>query len=125
MKIGIALLSFLFLLTSCKDSGISKPDNLIEEDKMVDIIYDLALLEGIKSHNPVNLQNVNSNEFVYKKYKIDSLQFVKSTQFYASDITNYKKMYEEVGKRIEKNKSYLDSIESKANKNKVVPQITN
>ncbi|PWA05614.1 DUF4296 domain-containing protein [Flavobacterium psychrotolerans] len=116
MKTGLALLSFLFLLTSCKDTGISKPKNLIEEDKMVDIIYDLALLEGIKVHNPANLQNVNSNEFVCKKYKIDSLQFVKSTQFYASDISNYKKMYEEVGKRIEKNKSYLDSIESKANK---------
>lgn len=110
MRVLLILFGVLFLTFGCKDTVISKPKNLIEEDKMENIIYDLALLEGIKSYNPTNFQNIKSNEYVYKKYKIDSLQFVKSTQFYASDISKYKKMYERVQKRLDDKKNPLDSL---------------
>lgn len=116
MKIVVMIFSLFVLLISCQDGVINKPDRLIERDKMVDIIYDLALLDGIKSRDPLNLQGVSPNEFVYKKYKIDSLQFAKSNQYYASDIRKYKKIYEEVGVRIENNKAYVDTLISKEKK---------
>lgn len=116
MKRIVFFLSLIFLLNSCKQEAIQKPKNLIEQNKMVNIIYDLSLLEGIKTQNYGVKQNINAMKFVYDKYKIDSLQFVKSNQYYASDIRNYKKMYEEVSKRIENNKAYLDSIENKKTK---------
>ena len=124
MRIVVLFFCVLFAAVSCKDTTIVEPENLIEEDKMVNIIYDLALLEGIKNFNTSNLQSVKSNDFVYKKYKIDSLQFAKSTQFYASDIDRYKKMYEEVGKRIEANKVHIDSLVGKKSKSLIVPQKT-
>lgn len=116
MKRIVFFLSLIFLLNSCKQEAIQKPKNLIEQNKMVDIIYDLSLLEGIKTQNYGVKQNINAMQFIYNKYKIDSLQFVKSNQYYASDIRNYKKMYEEVSKRIENNKAHLDSIENKKTK---------
>ena len=119
MRVLVALFGVLFLTLGCKDSVISKPENLIEEDKMENIIYDLALLEGIKSHDPSNFQNIKSNEYVYKKYKIDSLQFVKSTQYYVSDISKYKKMYDRVQKRLDDKKNPLDSLFTKATKNQL------
>lgn len=116
------LFVFLFLVIGCKDSAITKPDNLIDENVMVDIVYDLSLLEGVKTYNMTHYQGIKPNEFIYKKYKIDSLQFAKSTQFYASNIDKYKKIYEEVGKRIEINKAHIDSLISKQNPNLALPK---
>ena len=123
MRKILTFFGFLFLLISCNDTVVSEPKNLIDEDKMTNIIYDLALLEGIKSYNSSEFQSLKVNDYIYKKYKIDSLQFAKSTQFYASDVNKYQKMYEEVGKRIETNKAHIDSLLSKGTKLKVVPSL--
>lgn len=112
MKKILLFLSIVLLLFSCKET-VEAPKNLIEQDKMVNILYDLALLDGIKSNNALSHATYNSEKFIYKKYKIDSLQFAKSSQYYASDIDNYKKMYEEVSKRLELKKAQIDSSKVK------------
>jgi hypothetical protein len=116
MKIILSLFVLIFLFTSCQDAMVKKPDNLIDEGKMIDIIYDLALIEGIKSQDYLAGQSIKSNDYIYKKYKVDSIQFAKSTQFYASDVTKYKKMYTEVGKRIDENKAKIDTLISRTAK---------
>jgi hypothetical protein len=53
---------------------------------MIDIMYDLAVLEGIKYQNRLLDSNqINSATYIYKKYKIDSLQLAQSNVYYASD----------------------------------------
>lgn len=97
------VLFFLLLaLISCNDT-VEKPKNLIEKDKMVDILYDLSLLEAIKSQN-INggISNENANKYLYKKYKIDSIQLVQSNKYYAADVEEYKKMFEEVKSKLDK-----------------------
>ena len=75
MRLITLLLSFLLVLISCT-SAIEKPKKLIEKDKMVDILYDIALLEAIKSQN-VNggISSKKANEFLFQKYKIDSCPY--------------------------------------------------
>ena len=70
---------------------------------MVDIIYDLALLEAAKSQTSGTLIYPKPIEFIKNKYKVDSLTFAQSTQYYASDIKDYKKMYNEVKERLNAN----------------------
>ena len=123
MKIFLAIFLLITLFTGCKDDAISKPDGLIEEDKMVAIFYDLAIIEGMKSQNPSDFQSFRSNDFIYKKYKTDSITFAKSTKYYSSDITNYKKMLNEVSQKIESQKKNIDSIISKNPKKRVLPKI--
>ncbi|RZJ69144.1 DUF4296 domain-containing protein [Flavobacterium sp.] len=102
------------LLFACSQSSVEKPDKLIEEDKMVDIFYDLSLLEAIKAHNPGVIQNaVEPNKYIYKKYKIDSLQFAQSNRYYATDIKRYKRMYGRVNRRLERDKKTQDSLANK------------
>jgi hypothetical protein len=49
-------------------------------------MYDLAVLEGIKYQNRLLDSNqINSATYIYKKYKIDSLQLAQSNVYYASD----------------------------------------
>ena len=86
---------------SCNNNSVEKPKNLIGKDKMVDILYDISLLEAIKTQN-INggMNSKMGNEYIYKKYKIDSVQFVKSNKYYASDIEEYKKMFEKIKERL-------------------------
>jgi|SRR6478672_1084354 len=100
MKKLLPFLAFILALIGCKDSAVPKPDKLIDENQMIDIIYDLSLLDAMKSQNPNQLKYPTATEFIQKKYQIDSVTFAKNSQYYASDIPNYKKMYEKVKIRL-------------------------
>lgn len=110
MKKGVLFFILISLILSCKEEVIKKPENLIEKEIMVDVMYDLALLEAIKYQSPNALQahKINPDEYIYKKYKIDSAQFVQSNMYYASDYKEYKKMYDQINSRLVKNKSLLE-----------------
>lgn len=99
------------LIVACGNS-IEKPKNLIDEDEMVDILYDAAILEAMRTQNPqlLTVNKINPGTYLYKKYKIDSLQFAQSHHYYASDVERYKKMYDKVSQRIEKNRKVADSL---------------
>ena len=112
MKKIIFILCLAIFLASCNHNEVEKPDNLIEEDVMTDILYDLSIMEAIKSQSPYAPQNqsMNPKDYIYKKYKIDSLQFATSNRYYISQIEEYKKMYEKVNERLEKEKKAADSL---------------
>ena len=112
MKKIVSFLAILTLLISCKDVVVQKPERLIEKDVMLDVMYDLAVLEAIKYQNPASLDTfkINSRDYIYKKYKIDSLQFAKSNVYYASDYEYYKLIFEQITKRLDVNKKSADSL---------------
>jgi hypothetical protein len=116
MKKIIATIIVLFVLVSCNNAPMAKPDNLIEEKVMTDILYDLTILDAIKSQNPYDTikKNIKPKEYVFKKYKIDSLQFVKSNQYYISQIDQYKKMYDAIHERIENEKKANELLQKKS-----------
>jgi len=117
----IITITFIYLLAACGNSSVQKPDKLIEEDRMVDIFYDLALLEAIKAHKPDIIQSAKDpNQYIYKKYGIDSLQFAQSNRYYATDIKRYKRMFGRVGKRLEGNKKKLDATTAKTTSGEAV-----
>ena len=107
MRFLFAIFFVVLTFLACKSEVIEAPKNLIEPDKMVDILYDVAILEAIKVNSPMSLRErgIDSKTYIYKKHKIDSLQFAKSDKYYASDIRNYEKMYQEVIDRIKTAKS--------------------
>ena len=111
MKKGISLLAILALL-GCKEDLVKKPEHLIEKSKMMDIMYDLALLEAVKYQNPAILDSnqIRPKQFINKKYKIDSLQLAQNNIYYAADYKNYKIMFESVVKRIANEKKRVNSV---------------
>jgi hypothetical protein len=119
MKKRISLVAILTLL-GCKDDLVKKPDVIIEKSKMMDIMYDLALLEAIKYQNPAVLDSnqIRPKQYIYKKYKIDSLQLAQNNVYYAADYKSYKVMFEEVVKRIANEKKRANAtvkLEQKKN----------
>ena len=87
MKKIIILLAIILVFISCKDEAVKEPNRLIEKETMVNIMYDLSVLDGIKYQNPASLDSfkINPKKYIYNKYKIDSLQFAQSNIYYASN----------------------------------------
>lgn len=112
MKKAFCFFIGVLILFSCQQTAIEKPDNLIDEDTMEDILYDLAVLDAIKTNDPVSLERkkITASTYVYDKYDIDSLQLVSSNHYYASDVHNYLKMYKRVEEKLGKEKTKIDTI---------------
>lgn len=98
------------MVVSCSNAPVKKPDNLIDEEIMTSILYDLTLFEAIKGQPKYDaiLKRIGSKNTIYRKYNIDSLQFVRSNQYYISKIDIYRKMYDAVNDRLQKEKSEYD-----------------
>lgn len=101
MKKSLVVIFGFFAVLACNNNTVDKPDNLIEKDKMINILYDISVLEAVKSQS-INggISSKTSTDYIYKKYKIDSLQLVKSNKYYASHIEEYKKMVDQVKERL-------------------------
>ena len=112
MKNFVCIVLVLFLSVSCKKELVKQPKRLIEKGKMIDIMYDLSLLDAIKYQNPLSLDSSDTSQkrFVLQKYKVDSLQFAQSNIYYAADYEGYKDMFDEIAKRLEKNQRAADSL---------------
>jgi len=115
MKKILLILLAVTAFASCNKVAAEKPNNLIPEEQMVDILYDMAILEAIRTQKPLVLESyqVKPTEYIYKKYKIDSVQFAKSNLYYASDLEKYKKLYDKVADRLDKTKAKLNEELSK------------
>ncbi len=118
MKKIALLVSLIFCISSCINETIKAPKKIIERDQMIEILYDLSVLEALKSQTMGGQTTYPKPfELIKEKYKIDSLTFVQNTQFYASDLEDYKKLYAEVKKKLDAESAKLDNGEQKAPEN--------
>ncbi|MFL2642855.1 MAG: DUF4296 domain-containing protein [Flavobacteriaceae bacterium] len=98
-----------------KDSQkITTPENLISQEKMIDVIYEMTLISVSKGVNRRVLEynGVVPEKYIFNKYNIDSLQFALSNEFYSNDLDKYLEIYNSVKEKLQQNKQIaLDSIE--------------
>lgn len=111
IKNTIKYLMLLLFVWGCQEEQ-KPPKNLIPEDKMVDIMYEMALIQAIKSYdyNLFNKKEIKPTQYIYQRFGVDSLQFVESNKFYASQLERYEKMHDAVIERISQHKKKSDSI---------------
>jgi hypothetical protein len=94
-------------LQSCSDSGVEKkPDGLIPEEKMAEIMVDVRLLEGTYAGD---FQRVDSSEFniesyyeqLFVKHNITRGAFLASSDYYALHPDELLRIETEVAKKLE------------------------
>lgn len=110
----LAIFIILLLGFAC-EGGVEKPERLLSEGEMENIIYDLWILQTMSSTNPVQIQqnHVDVNKYIYDKYKIDSITFVQNQKYYASDIEKYQQIHKKVSEKLKSEKAVFDSIDKK------------
>lgn len=99
-------------LLSCGEEVVEKPNGLISKEKMVDILYDMAIINAAKTTGPHVMENrgFKPMPYIYDKYNIDSIQFVSSDLYYASQPLEYEEIYRKLEDRIKKEKDRFDKL---------------
>lgn len=98
------LIIFVLLLTgfiSCDKLPIEKPENLISEKDMIEILVDIHIAEATFSHMRYDtlIKKSSSENFYYsvlEKYQVADSVFEKSFVFYASTPKQFEDLYQDV-----------------------------
>ena len=104
----IILSSLLTVFTySCKEKGFPKPEQLISEKKMVNILYDLhisgALAERYRNNRNTDSLILDSKalyQSVLNKYELQDSVLAKSIVYYSSYPKLYERIYTQVVERM-------------------------
>ncbi|WP_432411932.1 DUF4296 domain-containing protein [Rasiella sp. SM2506] len=119
MKIVFYISLCLFFIGCQHIVKPEKPENLIPENTMVEILAEVYLGNAARSidNTTMRRKGVKIDSFLFKKYNIDSLQFAKSNAYYAADLDMYNAIFQKIELKlqaletIEKNRKLLkDSL---------------
>lgn len=103
----------LMLLFSCQDiKKVDRPNDLIPEQKMVEVLTDLSLINSAKNYNRRLLEEtgLRPSEFLYQKHNIDSLQLARSTEYYASNPEQIDRIYKQLQNNLEEMRDKLEIV---------------
>ncbi|MCK4569407.1 MAG: DUF4296 domain-containing protein [Bacteroidales bacterium] len=109
MKKHFSLIICLLLLTSCypthDETKISKPDNLIEKDKIIIILADVEVAESaLRQKQNLGHEIGEAREAYYyaifTQHEVSSEQFDSSMAYYKQDLETLNEIYEEVITRL-------------------------
>ncbi len=104
MKQFIGILLFAVVLsgfTSCHNTTIEKPKQLIKKDKFIKMMVDIYLVQGMNTGaDPTGaLKKITQTDLYYsvlKKYSVADTVFVRSLMYYSSLPKEYEKMHVEI-----------------------------
>lgn len=78
----------VIVLMACNEVHKSpKPDKLLSQESMIDIMYDIRVMNAAQSKNykKVKDSSVFIDKFIYHKYKIDSIILRQNLDYYATN----------------------------------------
>lgn len=86
MKKVILIFLLVFNIACDKDFSAPKPDILLEQEKIENILYDIKLLSASKSkyYKMLKDNNIEVAPFIFDKYAIDSTTLSQNIAYYAT-----------------------------------------
>ena len=111
-------LALLVFFGSCSDkTKIQKPENLIAPQKMEKIIYDLSIMNGLRSATDKNelFEPIMNVAYIYKKHKVDSAQLAHSETYYSQHPLQYLRIHRNVENRLVATQDSLNNLDRKEN----------
>ncbi len=114
MKFVLVVLGVLLMFSCQEISEVERPNDLIPEQKMVEVLTDLSLINSAKNYNRRMLEatGLRPNEYLYQKHNIDSLQLVRSTEYYADNPAQIERIYREIQENLGEIRDKLEIIRS-------------
>jgi len=100
------LLVYIFMI-GCSSNA---PEDLISEEKMESIIFDIMILNASSSYDLKIDNNMISDELIFRKHDIDSAQFYDSELYYSKNPRIQLNIYSNVKRRIQKSIDSLKNI---------------
>lgn len=122
----VSYIAIILLLVSCNSNTIYKePEGLIPRDSMISLLTDMYLASSAKNiKNKFLKKEANYMIQVYEKYRIDSVRFDLSNQYYTSRIDEYTDMLNVVKKRLDSTRIHYQNLkEAQDSTNAVKPSL--
>lgn len=120
------ILFLIFTVVSCRDvNKPKKPKDLIGKDVMVEVLTEAYLANAARSvdNRSILAKGVKMDSLIYDKFDIDSLQFVKSNEYYAANMDIYMEIFKKVESNLTSMEKNLDSIRyANPDRNKDAPK---
>lgn len=106
------LIFSVFVLVSCNRDNYKAPKDLISEDQMIDVLYELMIMNAAKGVNKKVLEQYieSPSNYIFNKFNIDSLQFVNSNSYYAKNNEVYGSIYLRLKQKLESDKKAIQLL---------------
>ena len=110
-----AILLALLMLSSCTQVEEVPPENLIGEEIMADLIFELAVLDAAKGFVPKDQKGriVLDADSFYQFHEIDSAQFTSSNAYYAKQPKAYLRIVSMAKTKLEEFEKNMEESENK------------
>lgn len=108
---GFSFFFIIALLISCQNRyRVPEPEKLIEEEKFINILTDMMILDAAAnvSDVPLKKNDISSYQFLSEKYDIDSVQLKENLAYYNSQFDENLEIYKLVKEKIEAKRQALD-----------------
>ncbi|MDX5446753.1 MAG: DUF4296 domain-containing protein [Bacteroidota bacterium] len=97
-------LLFLLILVSCKNKDVKVPEEVIPEDKMIEVMIDVHLLEGARSGNSIigsdSLYIQDYYEGLLQDHDLTVEEYEQSFKWYTEHPEVFKDVYQRVMERL-------------------------
>ena len=112
MRKIIYIFALLLIVVACKKNIVPKPDKFLDEKQMESLLYDLAVLESMKVSQAQMLDSLqfNPQQFIYKKYQLDSLSLAQNMVYYASLPKDYDRIVKKVEEKLKKQRDSIGEL---------------
>ena len=99
----------LIVFHSCSNNEKNKPDDLMTEDQMTNLLLDINIINSsraFRNKSKLNYYNIKDS-LLFRKHNIDSLKFSNSNFYYASNPKIYLRIYSKLELKL---KNLKDSL---------------
>ncbi|GJH41119.1 hypothetical protein RCZ04_16690 [Capnocytophaga sp. HP1101] len=112
MRKIVYIIALLLAVVACKKNIVSKPDKFLNEKQMESLLYDLAVLESMKVSQAPMLDSLQfkPQQFIYKKYQVDSLSLAQNMVYYASLPKDYDRIVKKVEEKLRKQRDSIGKL---------------
>lgn len=106
--LSLSVLLGAWLMQACSAVDDTKPDNLLPEETMVNILTDIHLAEarvgqmGLRSVDSSNIVYNRLEKQIFRKYKLDTAQYNASYRYYSTHPREMEAVYKEITGRLQK-----------------------
>ncbi len=109
----IVIIAVAFIMMSCdRTEKPPHPDNLLSKDQMVEVLYDVYILNAAKGASKIVLEKngIFPEDYVFQKYNIDSLQFAESNAYYGFYVEEYESILGKLEQKIDANREKYQAL---------------
>lgn len=91
---------------------IKKPDNLLNEDTYVDLLFEMQMLKVLQYYFPPQDTVDSLKKSIFEKYDIEEERFLDAHSYYQSRLDDQLKRVDKVINRLQDEIEYFNEIDS-------------